>query len=114
MANPIKGEVLVQVAAGEFTLAYTLGALSALEGRFDGRPFQDVLKELSGDSVPVDTVIAVVWAGLKKHHHLSLDEAADLVSLVELPIWSAKIGQAFALSQPEAKGRKRPRVAAAE
>ncbi len=114
MANPQKGEVIVNVDGGEYVLVYTLGALSAIEGQFDGKSFQTVLGELDGENVSAHAVIVVVWAGLKKHHGLTLEEVGDLVTLVDLAMWSQKVGEAFKLAQPETgKGKgKGPRKAA--
>ena len=115
MANPQKGEVIVKVGEGEFILVYTMGALAAIEGQFDGRPFQEVLAEFDGDTVPAQTVIVVAWAGLKKHHGLTLDEVGDILVFADLPVWGQKIGEAFKLAQPAAQKGKgtRPRKAPA-
>lgn len=115
MANPIKGEVLVEVESGQYTLAYTLGACAAIEGQFEGRRLQDILGDLEGDAPKIGTMQVVIWAGLQKHHgEVTLKGAGDLVALHEMPIWGAALGKAFSLAKPEAKSRKRPRAATAE
>lgn len=113
MANPQKGEVLVQVDAGEFTLVYTLGAVAAIEGQFPGRTLQAVLSDLDGDTPKLNTLMIVLWAGLKKHHNLTLAEVGDLVALPEVPAWGSALAEAFKLAQPEASGKGNPRKAAA-
>ncbi|RYE43609.1 MAG: hypothetical protein EOP24_27680 [Hyphomicrobiales bacterium] len=115
MANPMKGEVLVKVEAGEFTLAYTLGACAAIEGQFPGRSLNEILSDLDGEMPKISTMLVVVWAGLKKHHSdLTQDQVGDLVSLHELETWGAKLSEALNLAQPEANRKTaRPRQAAA-
>lgn len=113
MANPINGEVSVTVSAGTFTLAFTLGACAAIEGASGGRPLNEVLAELNGDGAKFETVTTVLWAALRKHHNLTRDEVGDLVTLAEMPAWSAAMTEAFAASQPEATGKERPRKATA-
>lgn len=114
MANPIKGEALVQVEAGEFTLAMTLGACAAIEGQFEGRTLNEILGELDGDNPNITVMLTVIWAGLKKHHNLSFDAVGDLVSMGEIAIWGGAIGRAMAQAMPEKKGgAARPRKAKA-
>jgi hypothetical protein len=111
MSNPIKGEVVVRVEAGEFTLAFNLGALAAIEGEFPGQSFQDVLGTLDVDQPRLSTLLSVLWAGLKTHHNMTKDEVGALVSIDELPIWGEAIGNAFAAGAPAAKSTARPRKA---
>lgn len=108
MANPMKGEVTVRVDAGEYTLAFNLGALAAIEGEFPGQSFQDVLGTLDVGQPRVSTLLSVLWAGLKTHHNLSKDEVGALVNIEELPIWGEAIGNAFASGAPVAKAGVRP------
>lgn len=115
MANPIKGEVLVVVEDGQYTLAYTLGACAAIEGQFAGRKLQDILGDLEGDNPKIGVMQVVIWAGLQKHHgDVTLKGAGDLVALHEMSIWGDALGKAFGLAQPEVKGKKRPQAAAAK
>jgi hypothetical protein len=111
MTNPVNGEVTVKVEAGEFTLAFTLGACAAIEGEFDGRSLSAILDDIQGEEPKVATVLVVLWAALRKHHKLSRDEVGDLVNISELPLWGEAIGKAFAGAQPEAK-EKHPTKAA--
>lgn len=116
MANPFKGEALVNVDAGEFTLAYTLGACVAIEDKFDGKPLNDVLATLQTDGnkqPPASTMQIIIWAGLKKHHQMTLDEVGDLISLHEMDAWSDGLVRAFNLAAPEGAGKGNPRKAKA-
>lgn len=113
MANPVNGEVTVAVAAGEFTLAFTLGACAAIEGEFDGRRLGDILADIQGDAPRIATLLVILWAALRKHHKLSRDEVGELVNISEINIWGTAIGQAFAGAQPERDSAARPPKAAA-
>lgn len=110
MANPMKGEALVKVAAGEFTLAFTLGACIAIEDHFGGRPFGEILTDMHAKQ-DLRTMLVVVWAALKKHHGLTLDEVGDLVNMAEAVAWGEGIGKA--LNDPEAEAPQNPRKAKA-
>lgn len=112
MANPLKGEALVTIEAGEFTLAYDLGACSAIEAAMGGKPLQEILGKLEAETPPVSVLLVVIWAGLKKHHKLSQDDVGHLVSLHEMEQWGLAIGRAFA-TPGEASGAARPPVAEA-
>lgn len=108
MANPFKGEALVRVEGGEFTLAMTLGACASIEGHFDNRPLNEILSELDGDNPRLSVLLVVVWAGLKKHHNLTIDEVGDIVSMADATIWSQGLIVALGRAQPEAQGKARP------
>jgi hypothetical protein len=104
MANPLKGEVTVRVEAGEYTLAFNLGALAAIEGEFPGQSFEQVLSSLEGEGTPkVSTLLSVLWAGLKTHHNLTRDEVGAIVALEELGLWGDAIGRAFSTGAPPAR-----------
>lgn len=109
MANPMKGEALVKIAAGEFTLAFTLGACIAIEDRFEGKSFNQVLQEMQ-DNQDVRIMLAVIWGGLQKHHKMSMEEVGELVNMVELAEWGEAIGKA--MSDPEAATTGNPQKAA--
>jgi hypothetical protein len=105
MAIPMKGESVVRVEGGEYTLAFTLGACAAIEGHYEGRGLQSILSDLEGNDPKISTLLVVIWAGLKKHHNLSLDEVGDIVSMDEAEAWGEAIGKAFAAgSAAPAKG----------
>lgn len=112
MAIPMKGEHTVTVGAGEFTLAFTLGACAAIEGQFEGRGLQSILADVQGDDPKVTTLLVIIWAGLKKHHNLTLDEVGDLVTMEEAPLWGEAIAKGLASGSSEARGEANPRKAA--
>jgi len=110
MANPMKGESIVQVEAGDFTLAYTLGACIAIQDQCGGKPFQQVLADME-KTQDLKLMRIVIWAGLLKHHKLSIEEAGDLIALSEASRWGAAVGRA--INDPEAGKAQNPRKAKA-
>jgi hypothetical protein len=110
MANPMKGESIVRVEAGEFTLAFTLGACIAIQDQCGGKPFQQVLAEME-KTQDLRLMCVVLWAGLRKHHSLSLEEVGDLVILSEASLWGQAVGRA--INDPEAGKGENPRKAKA-
>ena len=114
MSNPHKGEVPVRLGDGtEYILAFTLGAVAAIEGHFGGKSINAIMDDLSGEKPLISTILVVLWAGLLKHHKLSLDETGDAILLDDLGTWTDAIGRAFSLATPEVKKGARPRKAAA-
>lgn len=112
MAIPMKGEHTVQIEGGEYILAFTLGACAAIEGQFEGRGLQSILADVQGDDPKVSTLLVIIWAGLKKHHNLTLDEVGDLVMMQEAPLWGEAIAKGMSAGSTEARGAARPRKAA--
>lgn len=106
MANPMKGEALVKVDAGEFTLAFTLGTAVAIQRDFGGKAIGAVIAQMQEEQ-DIEAMLTVLWACLKKHHNFSKEEVADLVTLQEISVWSEAL--AAAMSDPDAKeGGARP------
>lgn len=112
MAVPMKGESLVKVEAGEFTLAFTLGACAAIEGQFEGRGLNSILKDIEGEGAKTSTLLVVIWAGLKKHHSLTLEEVGNIVTMQDMPLWGVAIGEAMGGGSMEATGPANPQKAA--
>lgn len=116
MANPMRAEAQVAIAAGTFTLAYSLNALSAIKAARPDVPLNDLLAGLEGKGADaVDDIALVIWAGLLKHHNgMSLEDVGELVEVSDLPAWSAAIGAAMGGGAPEAKPASGPRKAVAK
>jgi hypothetical protein len=104
MANPMKGEALVRVSTGEFTLAYNFAAAAMIEAEF-GKPLGKVMIELQ-ESQSVTDMMKVIWAGLKKHHGLSLDEVGDIVTMAEADQWGEAMGRAMANPDAASEGKQ--------
>lgn len=112
MVNPMKGEAIARTSAGEYTLAFTLGAMIAIEQEC-GRGFQDVLADMQAKQ-DVGLMLTVLWAGLKKHHNMTRDEVADIVAVAEMSVWAEAMARA--INDPDApkeSGDARPRKAKA-
>lgn len=107
MAVPMKAEHVVKIEAGEYTLAYNLRACAMIEGQFPGRGLQSILNDLSGDDPKMGTLEVVIWAGLKRHHGLALEEAGDLVEISEVGVWVEAITAAMGGGQNESADRPR-------
>lgn len=109
MANPMKGEAIARVEAGEFTLAYTLGACRAFQGEA-GMQINKALASLNEDNPDLDLYLILIWAGLKKHHQMTVDEVGDLVTMAEAEVWGEAISRCFPADE-EAPGSARPQKA---
>ena len=109
MSVPMKGEHTVEVGAGEFTLAFTLGACAAIEGQFEGRGLQSILADVRGDDPKVATLLVIIWAGLKKHHGLTLEEVGDIVTMEEAQLWGGAITKGLSSGSGEAQERNKAR-----
>lgn len=101
MAIPMKAEHVVRVEAGEFTLAYNLRACAMIEGQFPGRGLQSILNDLSDDDPKMGTLEVLIWAGLKKHHGLSIEDAGELVEIGDVAKWVQAIGAAMGGGQTD-------------
>jgi hypothetical protein len=108
MVNAHKGDVALEVGGKTYTLRYSHSALIKLEKQLDQsimRIMQDIGK---ADEMRIGTLVAILWAGLQKHHpDLSVDEACELLdekgddaSVIDV------IGDAFqkAFNAPGTKG----------
>lgn len=112
MSNPLKGEITFTADGENYTLAFTINALCALEERL-GIGVSEIGEKLGG-KVSIGTLRAVFWAGLLAHHDLSEEAAGDIITSVGAARAGELIGQGFAAAFPEAgKSTGRPRKAAA-
>jgi len=84
MLNPQKGDVSFQVGEKTYMLRYSHLALIQLENKLD-KSLMSVIGELSDvEKMRIGTVVAILWAGLQKHHpKMSYDDAAALLDEVD-------------------------------
>ena len=84
MLNPQKGDVSFQVGDKTYMLRYSHLALIQLENKLD-KSLMTVIAEMSDvEKLRIGTVVAILWAGLQKHHpKMSYDDAASLLDEVE-------------------------------
>lgn len=80
MANPHKGDVPLKVGDRIYTLRYSHLALVKLEDVL-GKNLQGIMREIQdAEEMRLGTVVALLWAGLQKHHpDVSRDDAAELI-----------------------------------
>ena len=105
--NP-RGEAVVKIDGGEYTLAYTIGACSAIEQAFPGKALNAILADLGTEEAPkMHAIQVVVWAGLRKHHNLSLEAVGDLIGMHEIGLWVEGMNGAMGAGG-KAADQKRP------
>jgi hypothetical protein len=82
--NPHKGEAAVSIDGQSYTLRYSHRALVKLE-TITGKGLVRILQEISNpEELRIGTIAALLWCGLQEHHpKLSLDEATDLLDVIE-------------------------------
>ncbi|MGE4339149.1 MAG: hypothetical protein AB7E55_24720 [Pigmentiphaga sp.] len=102
MANKHRGEVSVHLAGKDLVLCFGINQIVDLEDRLgvDVNGIEVMLRNPS-----MKTIRAVLWAGLRKHHNLSIDEVGDLITPAEIPLAMSKAGEAIALAFPDGEGQ---------
>lgn len=93
----MKGEAQL----GDFTLAFDFNALCDAEGVVG--PIGAAMQEIAKGSFT--TIRALVWAGLKKHHGKSLDEAGEIIAEVGFGEAAEAVSAAMQSAFPEPKGK---------
>jgi hypothetical protein len=112
--NPHKGDVSFEVNGKTYTLRYSHLALVKLENVLN-KGLAQILSELSkpGD-MRLGTVLALLWAGLQKHHPgLSEEDASEILDDVEGGIATVMVSIDSAFSKafgtsPGTKGTNPP------
>lgn len=98
MANPHRGEVELKAGEKTYTLSFTINAVCELEAALD-KPLMDVVSDMGR----LMTIRAVLWAGLRHHHKVTLEEAGDVMQAAGAPATAEAINLALsrAFPQPE-------------
>lgn len=95
MANPIKGEVPLEINGRAYTFVLGTYGLAALERRV-GMPWIRIFERGGKGEWGIADVLAVVHAGLLKHHRtLTEEQVADLIDAAGLPAITKTINDAF-------------------
>lgn len=113
MANPHKGEVLLQAGGTTYTLQLSINAIAEIEGLLD-IGFSELVSRLgAGEHFRLGTLRVVVWGALRKHHKgLSLDDAGEIVGEAGIGATTEAISRSIALGFPEfAAGSENPQTA---
>lgn len=106
MANPLRGEVEFVQDGSTYVLVLDVNALCAAEALL-GQKSQEIARALAlGGHMSV--LRGLLWAGLKRHHNLALEEAGVLLQAMGLGQASAKMVEAMRLAFPEEKGPAKP------
>lgn len=111
--NPHKGDVALRVGEEDYTLRYSHSALVALERALDKGLLEIMEQIASARDMRLGTVVALLWAGLQKHHPgMSEGDACDLLDDIEGGAAGAVavIDEAFrrAFNAPGTKGTNPP------
>jgi hypothetical protein len=100
MANPVKGEVPIDIEGKRYTLVLNTFALAAVEQRL-GMQWTSVFKKAADGEFGIQQILALFHAALMKHHRrITEEEAANLIDEAGLPSINEALGQAVRLMQP--------------
>jgi hypothetical protein len=102
MANPLKGEVSIEVDGETYTLVYSLNTLCEIEDKLGGAVSD--IASLGASGRRWNTLRTVFWAALQDYHpEITLQQAGRMVSAMGLTKADEAVGKAFALAFPEVK-----------
>lgn len=105
MANPHRGEVALVAGDQTYTLVYTTNSLCELEESL-GQSIEQIVNNMNHFKVRR----AVVWAGLMKHHKMSITEAGDVMDAAGVPATVEAVEKAITAAfppPPEAKAKNK-------
>lgn len=102
MANPHRGEVELKAGEKSYTLAFTINSVCELEDALNKG-----VNEIVGDMGRISVVRAVLWAGLRHHHNVSLEEAGNVMHEAGAAATAKAINEAMALAFPQEPASKK-------
>jgi hypothetical protein len=94
MANPHRGEVALEVEGKVYTLVCNINVMCELEALL-GKAMTEIISDMSR----VTNLRAVLWACLKTHHQLTIEEAGDILQAAGYNA-AIKINEALAAASP--------------
>lgn len=101
MANPIKGEVPLEVGGKVYTFQLGTYALAALERRMK-MPWPKVFERARDGLMGIDDVLGIVLCGFLRHHRqMTEEQAADIIDEAGMTRINSMITEAIRLMQPE-------------
>jgi hypothetical protein len=104
MANPVKGEVSLEVGGKTYMLVLGTYALAALERRKQ-MPWPQLIKRVGEGQAGYDDILAMFHCGLLRHHRqITEEQAADMIDAVGIETAVKVIGEALKLSMPQGDG----------
>jgi hypothetical protein len=106
MSNPHRGEVALVAGDQTYTLAYTINSVCELEEELG-----QSLAEIVAGMGRLKVIRAVLWAGLLRHHKMSIDEAGDVMDAAGVPATVEAVNKAIASAfpPPEAGAKRKNR-----
>src|SRR5262245_51744581 len=106
MANPVKGEVPLEIGGKRYVFVLGSYGLAALERRVKMPWFKFFRRAtVEGGDWGIDDVLASLHAGLLKHHpYLTEMDVADLIDEAGLATINKAIIESIALMQPDGGG----------
>src|SRR5690606_738772 len=109
MANPHRGSVALQAGDRAYTLSFSVNAICELETELD-KPIADIVASIQDPTkLRLSSVRALVWAALRDHHEaVTVKEAGEIATDAGVQLAVEKVGEAFRLAFPEAKGKANP------
>jgi hypothetical protein len=113
MANALRGETILAIGGVDYTFHYSINALCEVEAE------TGLSVALLGEQLVrgyVGAMRALVWAGLRRHHACSLEEAGELtqtlVSEAGIEEAAASVARAFQAAfpdpEPQAEAETKP------
>jgi hypothetical protein len=100
MANPVKGEVPLEIDGQKYMLVLNTYALASIEQRL-GMQWTAVFKKAAEGEFGIQQILALFHGALLKHHRrITEEEAANLIDAAGLPAINEALGQAVRLMQP--------------
>lgn len=100
MANPHKGEVVLQREGGPLTLRFDVNALAELEDLLDAS-CAVIISRMASD-MRLNLLKALVWAACREHHpEVTLKEAGRIIQDVSVPAAEAAVTEAVRRAFPD-------------
>lgn len=106
MANPLKGELEFVQDGSTYVLVLDVNALCAAEHLLNLKAQQISHALATGGHMSV--LRGLLWAGLKRHHDLTLEEAGRLLQAIGLERATQLMDEALRLSFPDPKKDAKP------
>jgi hypothetical protein len=104
MANPIKGEVPLEINGQRYIFVLGTYGLASLERRMK-TSFVKVFERAQRGEWGIDDVLAVLHAGLLRHHpRMTEQEVADLIDTAGMEYISEMIAEGLKAMQPVSNG----------
>jgi hypothetical protein len=99
MANPLKGEVAIEIDGAPYCLIFTVNSLCELEAQLDASVSE--IGEMLGSGMRVRELRMAFWAALMDRHQVTYTAAGDLMSAFGIKQSADAIAQAFMLAFPQ-------------